>query len=90
MRNQEPHVDVCLNTKRFFLFLANSYSLMNFIMNNQRNVSNNSFIHNITKRNKQQLHKTNANLSCFRKNAFYAGVKILNILRRSLNILKNI
>jgi squalene cyclase len=48
-------------------FHASIYSLMNFIVNNQDNFQTNSFIQNINTKNKQHLHKQNANLSCFKK-----------------------
>jgi IS1 family transposase len=41
--------------------------LMKFIINNQEIFQTNSAIHNINSRNKHQLHRTNANLSCFQK-----------------------
>ena len=40
---------------------------MNFILNNQDNFQTNSSIHSIDTRNKHQLHRPNANLSCFQK-----------------------
>jgi len=78
--------------------------LMKFIINNQEHFQTNSSIHNINTRskhqtnshthnintqNKHQLHRTNVKLSCFQKCTFYAGIKILNCLPRSLKILKN-
>ena len=62
-------------------------SLMNCIINNQENFQTNSSIHNINRRKKHILHRTNANLSCFPKSALYAGIKILNNLPPSLTIL---
>jgi hypothetical protein len=41
------------------------------------------------KRNKHHLHKPNANLSCFQKSKFYAGIKLFNSLPHSLTIPKN-
>jgi len=46
-------------------------------------------IHNINTRNKHHLRSPNANLSCFKKSAFYASNKIFNNLPPSLTILKN-
>ena len=46
-------------------------------------------IHNINTRNKHQLCRPNANLSCFQKSKFYAGIKIFNNLPPSVTILKN-
>jgi hypothetical protein len=63
------------------------FSLMNFIINNQENFQTNSSIHNIKRRNKHFLHRPNANLSCFQKSTFYAGIIIFNNLPPSLAIL---
>jgi hypothetical protein len=65
------------------------FSLMNFIVSNEENFQTNSSIHNIKIRNKHDLHRPNANLSCFQKSTFYAGIKIFNSIPRSLTILKN-
>jgi len=43
-------------------------------------VCSNSFEHNINRRNKHHLHRPNANLSCFQKSTFYAGIKIFSSL----------
>ena len=64
-------------------------SLMKFIINNQAIFQTNSAIHNINLRNKHQLHRTNANLSCFQKSIFATGTKIFNTLPPSVTILKN-
>jgi hypothetical protein len=65
------------------------YSLINFFVNNQENFQTNSSIHNINMRNKHQLHRLTANVSCFQKNAFYSGIRISNSLPRSITNLKN-
>ena len=39
--------------------------------------------------NKHNLHRSNANLSCFQKSTFYAGIKVFNSLSPSVTILKN-
>ena len=51
-------------------------SLMNFIINNQEFLQTNSSMNNINTKIKHHLHKPNANLSCFQKSTFYAGIKI--------------
>ena len=38
--------------------------------------------------NKHHFHRPNANLSCFQKSTFYAGIKIFNILSCCLAVLK--
>jgi hypothetical protein len=64
--------------------------LMNFITNNRENFQTNSAIHSINRRNKKlHLQRPNANLSCFQKSTFYAGIKIFNSLPHSLTVLKN-
>jgi hypothetical protein len=46
------------------------FSLMNFIVNNQKLFQTNSAVHSVNTRNKHQLHRPIANLSCFQKSAF--------------------
>jgi hypothetical protein len=65
------------------------YLLMNFFVNNQEDFQTNSSIHNINTRNKHQLYRPTANLSCFQKNAFYSGIRIFNSLPCSITNLKN-
>jgi hypothetical protein len=45
--------------------------------------------HSVNTRNKNQLHKPTANLSCFQKSAYYAGIKISNNLPSNLTSLVN-
>jgi len=49
---------------------------MNFITNNQEILQKNSSMNNINTKNKHHLHKPHANLSCFQKSTFYAGITI--------------
>jgi IS1 family transposase len=65
------------------------FSLMNFILNNQEHFQTNSSIHSIDTSNMHHLHRPNANLSCFQKSTFYAGITIFNRLPLSLTSLKN-
>jgi hypothetical protein len=46
-------------------------------------------MHSIDIRNKHHLHRPNANISCFQKSTFYAGIRIFNRLPLSLISLKN-
>jgi hypothetical protein len=62
-----------------------TFSLMNFNVSNPENVQKNSSMQNITTRNKLHLHRLNANLPCFKKGTFYAGIKIFSILPQSDN-----
>jgi hypothetical protein len=59
---------------------------MNFIVNNQEHSQTNSATHSVNIRNKNQLHRPFANLSCFQKSAYYAGI---NSLPSSLTSLIN-
>jgi hypothetical protein len=60
-----------------------------FIVSNQENFQTNSSTHNINTRNKHHFHRPSATLFSFQKSTLYAGIKIFNILTRSLTILKN-
>jgi len=64
-------------------------SLMNFIINNQGFLQTDLSMHNINTKNKYHLHRPNANLSCFQKSKFYAGIKIFNSLPPSMTIVEN-
>jgi len=46
-------------------------------------------VHSVNKRNKHHLHRTNANLLRFHKNAFLPGIKILNSLPPTITSLGN-
>jgi hypothetical protein len=65
------------------------FSLMNFTVNDEEYFRTNSPVHGINTRNKHHLHKQNANLSCFQKSAFSAGIRIFNSLPHILTSLKN-
>jgi hypothetical protein len=56
------------------------FSLMIFIAKNQEMFPTNSHIHTVNTRNKNQLHRPIANLSCFQKSAYYASIKIFSSL----------
>jgi hypothetical protein len=56
-----------------------TFSLVNFIVNNQEHLKNASVL-SINIRNKHNFHSPNANLSCCRKSAFCVGIKIVNSL----------
>jgi hypothetical protein len=64
-------------------------SLMYFIISNQEIFKTNSSIHNINTRNKHHFHRPNANLSCFQKSTFFAGIKIFTSLPPSVTVFKN-
>ena len=63
-------------------------SLISFIINNQNFFLTNSSIHNINTRNKHNLHRPNANLSCFQRSTFYAGIIIFNSLPPTATIFR--
>jgi hypothetical protein len=62
---------------------------MNFVVNNQEHFQTNSAIHGVNIRNRDLLHGLTANLSCFQKIAYYAGIKIFNSLPLNMRSLMN-
>ena len=64
-------------------------SLMNCIVSYKEIFQTYSSVHNINTSNKHHPYRPNANLSCFQKSTFCAGIKIFNILPPSLTVLKN-
>jgi IS1 family transposase len=54
------------------------FTFTNFVVNNQELLQTNSAIHSINTRNRDHLHRPTANLSCFQRSAYYAGIKIFN------------
>jgi IS1 family transposase len=65
------------------------FTLMNFVVNNQEHFHTNSTIHSVNTRNRDHLHRPTANLSCFQKSAYYAGINIFNSLSSNLRSLMN-
>jgi IS1 family transposase len=63
------------------------FTLMNFIVNSQELFQTNSAIHSVNTRNRDTLQRPTANLSCFQKSAYYAGIKIFNSLPSNLRSL---
>jgi IS1 family transposase len=64
------------------------FTLMNLVVNHQEHFQTNSAIHSVNTRNRGHLHRPSANLSCFKKSAYYAGIKkILNSLPSNLRSL---
>jgi hypothetical protein len=63
------------------------FSLLLFILNNQEHFQINSAVYSVNTRNKNQLHTPIANLSCFQKSVYYAGIKMFNSLPSSLTSL---
>jgi hypothetical protein len=88
--NLEIHEEVYLRDKKILALPCEYiFSLMNFIVNNQEHFQTNSAIHSVNTRNKNQLHRPIANLSCFQKGAYYAGINIFNTPPSSLTSLVN-
>jgi len=88
--NKEPHVEVYLNNQQILPVACQCIlSLTNYSVNNQEYFQTNSSIHNTNISNKHHLHRPNANLSCFQKSIFYAGIKDFNSLPPSLTTFKN-
>ena len=65
------------------------YSLINLITNNEEHFQTNADVHSVNTRHKHCLHKPTANLSCFQKSAYYAGINIFNNLPSDLKGLMN-
>jgi IS1 family transposase len=65
------------------------FTLMNFVVNNQEHFQTNSAIHSVNTRNRDHVHRPTAKLSCFQKRAYYADIKIFNILPSNLRSLMN-
>jgi hypothetical protein len=65
------------------------YSLRNFITNNELHFQMNADVHSVNIRYKYFLHKPTANLSCFQKSTYYAGIKIFTNLLSDLKCLMN-
>jgi hypothetical protein len=59
------------------------FPLLLFIVNNQENFQTNSTVHSVSTRYKNHHHRPIANLSCFQKSAYYAGINIFNSLPSS-------
>jgi hypothetical protein len=60
------------------------FSLMTFVVDNMGSFQTNLFVHDLNTRNKTQLHRPVANLTCFQRGVFYAAVKIFNSLPTSV------
>jgi IS1 family transposase len=53
-----------------------TFTLMNFVVNNQEHFQTNSVIHSVNTRNRDHLHRPAANLSYLQKSAYFAGISI--------------
>jgi hypothetical protein len=58
-------------------------------VNNQELFQTNSAVHSLNTRNKHQLHRPIASLSCFQKSAFSTGIKIFSSLPSNLTGMVN-
>jgi hypothetical protein len=65
------------------------FSLMNFFGNNQEYFKTNLSVHTINTRIEHYLHRPTANLSCFQKSTFYAGINIFSSLLVNLMSLRS-
>jgi hypothetical protein len=65
------------------------FTLMTFVTINQENFQTNSAIHSVNNRNKDHVRRPNANLSCFQRSAYCAGIKFFNSLPSILRSLMN-
>ena len=93
VQNPEPHSEVYLNSLSFHMSHSNKYfhrliSLL--IINNQENFQTNSSLHSINTGTRTiSINQIPSYLVSKKKNKFYAGIKIFNILPNNLTILKN-
>jgi hypothetical protein len=62
---------------------------MNFVVNNHEYFQTNSAIHCVNTMKRDYLQRPTANLSCFQKSAYYAGIKIFNSLTSNFRSLTN-
>jgi hypothetical protein len=65
------------------------FSLMIFVVDNLGSFQTNLTVHGLNTRNRTQLHRPIANLSCFQKGVSYAAVKIFNSLPSNISNLRN-
>jgi hypothetical protein len=65
------------------------YSLISYIINTKNLFQMNTKVHSVNIRYKHCLHKQIANLSCFQKSAYYAGIKIFSSLPSEPKSLRN-
>jgi hypothetical protein len=56
------------------------FSSVNFIINNQDHLRNNSALHSVSTRSRHEFHRPVVKLSCFWKSAYYSVIKIFNKL----------
>ena len=89
MHNQDPHVCLFKQLDMLPVLCHYVFSLMSFLINNQDILQTDSSTYNINKRNKHRLHRPDANVSCFQKGTFCAGIKMFNSLPPSVTVLKN-
>jgi hypothetical protein len=61
-----------------------TFTFMNFVVNNQELFKTNSAIRTFNIRNRNHLHRPVTKLPRFQKSAYYAGIKIFNILPSNL------
>ena len=65
----------------FYLYhVSYVFSLMVFVIDNQKNYQTNLSVHRLDTRNKNQLYLPMVNLSCFQRGLSYCAVKILSSL----------
>jgi hypothetical protein len=69
--------------------LCTAPALRHWQQGDQELSQTNPAVHSVNTRNKHQLHRPIANLSCFQKSAFYTGIKIVNSLPSSQTSLVN-
>jgi hypothetical protein len=63
------------------------FSLINFITNNEEHFQTNADVHSVNTRHKDYIYKPAANLSCFQKSTYYAGIRIFSCFPSDLKSL---
>jgi hypothetical protein len=89
MTGVKSHI-ACRDLKRLEILTVpceNIFSLINFLTNNDY-FQTNGDVHSASTRHKHYLHKPNANLPCFQRSTYYAGIKMFNNLPPDLTSFK--
>jgi hypothetical protein len=79
MSNLEIHVSLIKRLKISILPCEYIFLLMNFTVNKQH-FQTVSALHSVDARNRLEVHRPAASLSCFQRTAYYSGIKIFNNL----------
>jgi hypothetical protein len=73
-------VCVCVCVYIYIYIYIYIHLSINFITDNVENFQTSADVHIVNTRHKHRIHKPTANLSCFQKGVYYAGIKIVSNL----------